>query len=270
MDSPGSSTGRPAAGATRNDSAGIVVQTTDAVVTNNQFEISPRTAGSRPTAIQTSSTNVTGLLIQNNAFRFDAPTLGPTSTSAAVGIFINPDAPGRLTPLVIDGNTFTGDNLGSAIAISTASNVNFTHNSVVRTGTSDTFLSLVALLQTAGAQSGINIAFNDLINQDPNATVGAGILTNNAMFGTPTNTLSATFTNNNITGNGAGIAVDSLAGSTIVARYNSLTSNTNGVAKLGDTAIDFTGNWWGNITGPTTAANRRRYRSTNQRPGCFR
>ena len=190
--------------------------------------------------------------ITDNTFTFDAPT--PNSTSAAVGIFINPDAGGRTTPLVIDGNTFTGDNLGSAIVIKTTSNVEFTNNSVTRTGSSNTFLSLVDLRQTTANQAGIKIDSNDLINQSANG-IGAGILTNGDTFGSPTNTLSATFTNNNITGNRTGIAVDSLAGSNVVARYNALTRNTTGVLELGTTVVDFTRNWWDGISGPAVASN---------------
>ena len=184
--------GQAGPGATRTDSPGLVVQATDAVITNNKFEVSPHAAGPRPSAIQTASTDLTGLQITGNTFTFDASA--PNSTTAAVGIFINPDAGGRTTPLVIDGNTFTGDNLGSAITISTTSNVNFTNNKVTRTGTSNTFLSLVDLRQSAVHQTGINIAFNDLINQSPNATIGAGILTNGDGSSVPRPTpLSATF-----------------------------------------------------------------------------
>jgi hypothetical protein len=244
--------GQAGPGATRTDSAGLVVETTDAHITNNQFEVSPRTAGARPTGIQTSTTDLTGLQITNNTFTFDATT--PNSTSAADGIFINPDAGGRVTALSVDGNTFTGDNLGSAIVISSTSNVDFTNNSVTRTGSSNTFLSLVDLRQTAAAQTGINIHSNDLINQSPNA-VGAGILTNGNNFGTPDNTLSASFTNNNITGNGIGIAVDSLAGSHVEAHFNAMTGNTTGVLKFGTTLVDFTRNWWGDVSGPTVTSN---------------
>lgn len=244
--------GQAGAGAPRTDAAGIVVQTTDAVITNNKFEISPRTAGPRPMAIENTSTDVTGLEITNNSFTFDATT--PNSTSAANGIFINPDVGVRVTPLLIDGNTFTGDNLGSAIVISTTSNVDFTNNSVIRTGSSNTFLSLIDLRQTTANQTGINIHSNDFINLSPNAS-GAGILTNGNSFGAPTNTLTATFTNNNITGNGIGIAVDSLAGSNVVAQFNALTGNGTGVLKFGATVEDFTRNWWDDITGPTVASN---------------
>ena len=181
--------GQAVRGPRRTDSIGFVVQTTGAVITNNQFEVSPRTTGGRPTAIQTASTDLTGLQITDNAFTFDAIT--PNSTSAAVGIFINPDTGGRITPLVIDGNSFTGDNLGSAIVISTTSNVEFTNNSVTRTGSSNTGLSLVDLRQTTADQTGILIHSNDLVNQSANA-IGAGILTNGSNFGIPTNTLSAT------------------------------------------------------------------------------
>ncbi|MBO0697378.1 MAG: hypothetical protein J2P46_03200 [Zavarzinella sp.] len=244
--------GQAGPGATRTDSGGFVVQATNAVITNNKFEVSPRTTGGRPTGIQTASTDLTGLQITNNTFTFDAAT--PDSTSASVGIFINPDTGGRATPLIIDGNTFTGDNLGSAIVIKTTSNVNFTNNSVTRTGSSNTFLSLVDLRQTTGPQTGILIDSNNLINQSANAT-GAGILTNGDTPLPPANTLSATFTHNNITGNSIGIAVDSLAGSTVVARYNAITGNGTGVVKIGATPVDFTANWWGDITGPTIATN---------------
>jgi hypothetical protein len=239
-------------GATRTDSGGFVVQATNAVITNNQFEVSPGTKNPRSTGIQTSSTDLTGLQITGNTFTFDATT--PNATSASVGVFINPDAGSRTSPLNIDGNTFTGVNLGSAIVIKVTSNVEFTNNSVTRTGSSNTFLSLVDLRQTTGPQSGILIDSNDLVNQSANA-VGAGILDNGDTFGTPTNTLAATFTHNNITGNSIGIAVDSETGSTVVARYNALTGTGTGVASQATTAVDFTGNWWGDITGPTIAAN---------------
>ena len=248
--------GQAGAGASRTGSAGIVVQATDAVITNNQFEVSPRGAsGFRPTAIQTASTDLTGLRITDNTFTFDAlDATTPDSTSAAVGIFINPDAGGRTTPLVIEGNTFTGDNLGSAIVIKTTSNVEFTNNLVTRTGSSNTFLSLVDLRQTTANQTGIKIDSNDLINQSANAT-GAGILTNGDTFGSPTFTLAATFTNNNITGNRTGIAVDSWPGSNVVARSNALTGNTTGVLMSGATVVDFAGNWWGSASGPTVGSN---------------
>jgi hypothetical protein len=244
--------GQAGPGATRTDSGGFVVQATNAVITNNQFEVSPRTTGGRPTGIQTSSTDLTGLQITDNSFTFDATA--PNSASASVGIFINPDTGGRVTPLIIDGNTFTGDNLGSAIVIKTTSNVEFTNNSVTRTGSSNTFLSLVDLRQTTGPQAGILIDSNDLVNQSANAT-GAGILTNGDTPLPPANTLSATFTHNNITGNAFGIVVDALAGSTVVARYNAITGNGTGVATTGTTAVDFTANWWGDISGPTIATN---------------
>ena len=133
---------------------GLLIRTPNVVISNNTLEPSARTTGSgaRPPAITTAFGNpdYSGLMITGNTINSNA--VGGVFANVSAGIVINPDTTTtRTTPIIVSGNTITGDNLGSAIVVDALSNVTVAENTIARTN--NISLSLIDIRQQNGGMS---------------------------------------------------------------------------------------------------------------------
>jgi Ca2+-binding RTX toxin-like protein len=245
-------------------SGGVLSNTTGFVFNNNAIEVglgrSVGQTGARSIGLGTTATDQTGLTITNNLIQADGG-IG-VFTDFGHGIFLNPDLV-RTTDAIISGNTITGTTLANGILVDTTGHVNITGNTILRTGTGDVFgLALIGLraravaaplddvtisentLDSAGRANSIAIHFADAGGTQPisGVLVEKNLIQNN--------------TTGVLIGPGVG-AQDNAISATI--NFNSFTGNTTALFRstlgAGSTTIDATGNWWGHISGPTTAAN---------------
>jgi hypothetical protein len=254
------------AGGTR-ESGGTLPNAKGLVLTNNEIEVGvshPTSGFPRSTGLQAASTDQTGLTITGNTFDFEAfnNPLGDFF-DPSTGIFLNPDTV-RTTPAVISGNTFSGSRMGSAIIVDTTGLVTIMNNTITRTQTGNSPFDLIGLRarSVATPMNGVTITGNTLDSN--NRAQSSGIQLADA--GGTQAISGVTITNNILSNNPVAVVVGPGTGFqtqaiTATIRYNAfINSSTDALfvtplGSGGSDMIDATRNWWGAVSGPTTASN---------------
>jgi len=200
----------------------------DVTISNNIIQ-----TGDANTGIQTGKySDVSGLTIYNNIFYGDDDGMGE-------GIYVNPFS--GSDKVYIDNNQFYG-NLFSAVSIET-SNVTVTDN-IIDSNVSKGLYGIRFYDYTGGqTYEDVSIVNNNI----QNVTYGIRV-------GTSTDVgsiLTSTIESNSITNNDIGIWIRYGANLSDSIHDNNLTSNSvYAINNVGNTLVNATDNWWGNLTGP--------------------
>ncbi len=232
-------------------SGGLVVQNTGITISNNAIEVGSKAAAPtspRSTGIQTSGADTSNLLISGNTFTAEG-------VIQAQGIFLNP---GVGTNTQITGNTFSGSRFAGVVTIKERGDVAVTNNvftSVtgfqtidVRTANSATPITNLSItgntLDGGGTGLGIHIGDGTGTQAITGFVISNNVITNHGATGygiyigpgtTQAGAISGTISFNSITEVGTGINLTTLG--------------------AGSDTIDASRNWWGDVSGPTLAAN---------------
>lgn len=238
---------------------GILATAPNVTISNNSLFVgitpSPLVTGRLP-GVQTGyNTDTSGLQVLNNSFDISSPA--PTSATSSYGIYINQGNIPRTSPIVISGNTFTGNNMNSAVVVDRDGSVQITGNTVNRSSAFAPFpQGLISLRNRTGAPaalSNVTIANNTLNNTNV-ANSAAGI-----SLGVSGQTQA--ITNLSITGNqvsvvnGAGMYVDStVSAATTLLNLNAFSSGTNQIIFNAAPGLNASGNWLGSSNPATIEA----------------
>ncbi|MDB5336673.1 MAG: hypothetical protein JWN70_2292 [Planctomycetaceae bacterium] len=232
-------------------SGGLVVQNTGITISNNTIEVGSKTAAPtspRSTGIQTNAPDTSNLLISGNTFTAEGVIQGQ-------GVYLSP---GIGTNTQITGNTFSGSRFASVIIVVERGDVSIANNVLttvsgfqtvdIRTnsvsGPAITNLSITGnTIDGGGTGLGIHIGDGAGSQAVTGFVIANNIISNhgagNGIFigpgGTQKAAISGTIEYNSITGNGTGVGLTALS--------------------TGSDAIDASRNWWGDVSGPTLAAN---------------
>jgi hypothetical protein len=231
------------------DADTILIQATNATVSNNVLNVGTRSSTSepRPSGVVTSGADVSGLKVQGNVINVNAAA--PTNTTAAIGVFLNPSA--TTTAVLIDGNTINGNNMNSGVIVSGVNNVTVQNNTINRN--SPVFGAGIELRNNVAAVNNALIVNNSIVDVNTSAANSAGGIVIGGSGG-----INAPVTNTTIRGNivsmsgpnsiGLAALTGAVATSTLIER-NAFTAPTAGNAALSTVVgLDVSGNWLGSAT----------------------
>lgn len=240
---------RSSDGTTPRGADNILVSSTGDTISNNIFYTGNlRVTGFRSSGVVTGGADNSGLQILNNTFNVDFTGVSTTNT-AAIGVFLNPSA--ATTSVLVDGNTFFGNNMNSGIIVSGVKNVTVQNNTINRN--TPVFGAGIELRNNIAAVDNAIIVNNTISDVNTSAANVSGGIVLGGSGG-----VFAAVTNTNIRGNiismsgpnSAGISAlaGAVAASTLIER-NAITAPTAGLAASSSVAgLDVSGNWFGSAT----------------------
>ncbi|WP_425617659.1 autotransporter-associated beta strand repeat-containing protein [Anatilimnocola sp. NA78] len=241
---------------------GVLANSTGITVSNNNLYVGlspiPTVSGRIP-GLQTGfGVDTSGLQVLNNNFDINTPGTGAFAGSS-YGIYVNQTNFARTSPIVISGNTFSGDNMNSAIMVDRDGNVQITGNTINRSSPFAPFPGGAIALRTRSSalspMSNITITNNTINNTDPTAAT-AGIALGD--LGQTQTISSLTVTGNQISvANGPAIFIDSTVNAaTTTINLNSFDSLTpTQTVANGSPGINISGNWLGSNVAATVESN---------------
>jgi hypothetical protein len=231
------------------DADTILVQATNATVSNNVLNVGTRSSTSepRPSGVVTSGADVSGLKVQGNVINVNAAA--PTNITAAIGVFLNPSA--ATTAVLIDGNKINGNNMNSGVIVSGLNNVTVQNNTINRN--SPVFGAGIELRNNIAAVNNALIVNNSIVDLNTSAANSAGGIVIGGSGG-----INAPVTNTTIRGNivsmsgpnsiGLAALTGTVAASTLIER-NAITAPTAGNTALSTVVgLDVSGNWLNSAT----------------------
>jgi hypothetical protein len=237
---------RSSDGTTPRGADNILVASTDITISNNTlYTGNLRVSGFRASGIVTGGVNNSGLEIVGNAINVDFTGASDTTT-AAVGVFLNPSA--ATTSVLIDGNTISGNNMNSGIIVSGVNNVTVQNNTINRN--SPVFGAGIELRNNIASVNNAMVLSNTFSDINTAAANSAGGIVIGGSGG-----LNAAVTNSTIRSNIISVAganaqgifarAGTVAASTLIER-NAITAPTAGLTSLSAVpGLDVSGNWFG-------------------------